>query len=168
MLLWTQPQNCLEQMKKARENKVTTTELVRRRKILEQQKYHLMLMKRRSKLEPVVKEQREVKYKEVEHLCKEVTKLGGYLPLDFSRYEVIFPNEMTLITKETSLMITLRDVIDVIVYDSGSLFFIYLIALWCNLHQRSIDNRYQQPFCFKILFLLINKIIFTFLFFFVY
>ena len=107
-------------MKKTRENKVTTTELVRRRKILEQQKDHLILMKRRSKLEPVVKEQREVEYKEVEHLCEEVTKLGGYPPLNFSRCEVIFPNEMTLINKETSLMITLRDIIGVIVHDSGS------------------------------------------------
>ena len=108
MLLWTQLQNCLDLMKKTRENKVTTTELVRRRKILERRQDHLMLMKRRTRLEPVIKEQREVKYEEVERLCEEVTKLGG-LPLDPSKCEVTFPTAMTVINKETLLMITLRD-----------------------------------------------------------
>ena len=32
-------------------------------------------MKRRSRLEPVVKEQKEVEFEGVEHLCEEVTKL---------------------------------------------------------------------------------------------
>ena len=58
-------------MKKTRESKVTTTELVRRRKILERRQDHQMLMKRRSRLEPVVKEQREVEYEGAEHLCDE-------------------------------------------------------------------------------------------------
>ena len=100
---------------------MTTSELVRRRKILEQRQDHLMLMKRRSRLEPVVKEQRKVEYKEVDHLCEEVTKLGGY-PLDPSKCEVTFPTEMTVINRETSLMITLRDVNGYLVEDSGSEF----------------------------------------------
>jgi len=87
---------------------VTTTELVRRRKILELRQDHLMLMKRRTRLEPVMKEQREVKYEEVKRLCEEVTKLGR-LPLDPSKCEVTFPTAMTVMNKETSLMITLRD-----------------------------------------------------------
>ena len=96
---------------------MTTTELVRRRKILERRKDHLMLMKGRSGLEPVVKEQREVEYKEVEHLCEEVIKLGGYPQLDPSKCEVIFP---TVMNKEKSLIITLKDVNGDIVDDRSS------------------------------------------------
>ncbi|XP_065894880.1 tripartite motif-containing protein 2-like [Dysidea avara] len=120
LLLWTQLQNCLELLKKTRENKVTTTELVRRRKILERRQDHLMLMKKRSRLEPVMKEQREVEYEEVERLCEEVTKLGGFLPLDPSKCEMTFPTAMTIMTKETSLMVTLRDVNGDIVDDKNS------------------------------------------------
>ena len=109
-------------MKKTRENKVTTSELVRRRKILERRQDHLMSMKRRSRLEPVVKEQREVEYKKVEHLCEEVTKLGGYPPLDPSKCKVTFSTETTVINREISLMITLRDVNGYLVEDSGSEF----------------------------------------------
>ena len=87
---------------------MTITELVRRRKILERRQDHLMLMKRSTRLEPVMKEQREVKYEEVERLCEEVTKLGR-LPLDPSKCEVTFPTAMTVMNKETSLIITLRD-----------------------------------------------------------
>ena len=97
-------------MKKTRDDKVTTTELVRRRKILEQRQNYLMLMKKRSRLEPVVKEQREVEYEEVEHLCEEVTKLGRYPALDPSKCEVTFPIAMTIMNKETLLMVTLRDI----------------------------------------------------------
>jgi len=106
-------------MNKTRENKVTTTELVRRRKILERRQDHLMLMKRRTRLEPVMKEQREVEYEEVECLCEEVTKLGGF-PLDPNKCEVTFPTAMTVMNKETSLMITLRDFNDDIVDDRSS------------------------------------------------
>ncbi|XP_065917874.1 tripartite motif-containing protein 2-like [Dysidea avara] len=119
LLLWTQLQNCLELLKKTRENKVTTTELVRRRKILERRQDHLMIMKKRSRLEPVMKEQREVEYGEVDRLCEEVTKLGGF-PLDPSKCEVTFPTAMTIMTKETSLMVTLRDVNgDIVDYGSS-------------------------------------------------
>ena len=104
LLLWTQLQNCLELMKKTGENKVTTTELVRRRKLLERRKDHLMLMKRGTRLEPVTKEQREVEYEEVERLCKEVTKLGRFPSIDPSKCEVTFPTAMTVINKETSLI----------------------------------------------------------------
>ena len=104
---------------------MTTTELVRRRKILEQRQDHLMLMKRRSRLEPVVKEQRKVEYKEMEHLCEEVTELGGY-PLDPNKCEVTFPTAITVMNKETLLMITLRDVNGDIVDDSSSEVEIYV------------------------------------------
>ena len=99
---------------------MTTTELVRRRKILERRQDHLMLMKKRSRLEPVMKEQREVEYEEVERLCEEVTKLGGFLPLDPSKCEMTFPTAMTIMTKETSLMVILRDVNGDIVDDKNS------------------------------------------------
>ena len=99
LLLWTQLQNCLELMKKIRVNKVTNTELVRRRKILERRLDHLMLTKRRTRLEPVMKEQREVEYEEVERLCEEVTKLGR-LPIDPSKCEVTFPTAMTVMNRD--------------------------------------------------------------------
>ena len=99
---------------------MTTTELVRRRKILERRQDHLMIMKRRSRLEPVMKEQREVEYEEMERLCKEVTKLGGFLPLDPSKCEVTFRTAMTVMNKETSLMVTLRDVSGDIVDDKST------------------------------------------------
>ena len=88
---------------------MTTTELVRRRKILERRQDHLMIMKKRSRLEPAMKEQREVEYGEVEHLCEEVTKLGGFLPPDPSKCEVTFPTAITVMNKETSLTVTLRN-----------------------------------------------------------
>jgi len=103
-------------MKKTRENKVTITELVRRRKILEQRQDHLMLIKRRTRVEPVMKEQRQVEYEEVEHLCEEVTKLGRLPPLDPSKCKVTFPTAMTVM----SLMLTLRDVNGDIVDDRSS------------------------------------------------
>ena len=96
-------------MKKATESKVTTTELVRKRKILERRKDHLMLMKRRTRLEPVMKEQREVEYEEVERIFEEVTKLGGFRCIDPSKCKVTFPTAVTVINEETSLIITLRD-----------------------------------------------------------
>ena len=99
---------------------MTTTELVRRRKILERRQDHLMIMKRRSRLEPVMKEQREVEYEEMERLCEEVTKLGGFLPLDPSKCEVTFPTAMTVMNKETSLTVTLRDVNGDIVDDKST------------------------------------------------
>ena len=79
-----------------------------------------MIMKRRSRLEPVMKEQREVEYEEMERLCEEVTKLGGFLPLDPSKCEVTFPTAMTVMNKVTSLMVTLRDVNGGIVDDKSS------------------------------------------------
>ena len=66
-----------------------------------------------------MKEQREVKYGEVERLCEEVTKLRGF-PLDPSKCEVTFPTAMTVMNKESSLMITLRDVNGDTVEDSSS------------------------------------------------
>jgi len=97
-------------MRKTSENKITTTELVRRRKILEQRRDHLTLMKRKSRLEPVTKEQGQVDYEGVENLCEEITNLGRYPVLDPSKCKVTFPTEMVVLNKETSLMIMLRDV----------------------------------------------------------
>ena len=97
---------------------MTTTELVKRRKILERRQDHLMIMKKRSRLEPAINEQREVEYGEVDRLCEEVTKLGGF-PLDPSKCEVTFPTAMAM-NKETSLIVTLRDVNGDIVDDKSS------------------------------------------------
>ncbi|XP_065918256.1 E3 ubiquitin-protein ligase TRIM71-like isoform X2 [Dysidea avara] len=58
-------------------------------------------------------------YEEVERLCEEVTKLGEF-PLDPSKCEVTFPTAMTIMNKETSLMVTLRDVNGDIVDDKSS------------------------------------------------
>ena len=106
-------------MKKTRENKVTTTELVRKRKILEWQQDHLMLIKRRSKIGISSEGAKRGEYKEVEHLCEEVAKFGRY-PLDPSKCEVTFPTVMTVVIKETSLMITVKDVKGNIVDDCSS------------------------------------------------
>jgi len=107
-------------MKKTKENKVTTTELVRRRKILERRQDHLMIMKRRTRLGPVMKEQREVEFVEVECLCEELTKLGRFPLPDPSKCEMTFPTTMTVMNKQTSLMITLKDVNGDVVDDRSS------------------------------------------------
>ena len=115
MLLWSQLNKCLELMKKTREIKMTTDELVSRRKILEQRQNYLMLMKRKSRLEPVIKEQTGVEYgEEVEYLCEQVAMLGR-LPLDPSKCEVTIPTTMAIVNKESALKIILRDVNDNIV-----------------------------------------------------
>ena len=85
---------------------MSTAELVRRRKILERRQDHLMLMKSRSRLEPVMNEQGETEYRKLEHLCEEVTKLGKF-PLDPRKCAVTFPSEMTTVNGEVSLMITI-------------------------------------------------------------
>ncbi|XP_065903172.1 E3 ubiquitin-protein ligase TRIM71-like isoform X2 [Dysidea avara] len=115
LLLWSQLNKCLELMKKTREIKMTTDELVSRRKILEQRQNYLMLMKRKSRLEPVIKEQTGVEYgEEVEYLCEQVAMLGR-LPLDPSKCEVTIPTTMAIVNKESALKIILRDVNDNIV-----------------------------------------------------
>ena len=96
-------QNCLELMRKTRENKVTTTELVRRRKILERQQDHLMLIKRRSKIGTSSEGAGTKKWWNIF-----VRRWLSWEDVHWS--EVTFPTVMTVVIKETSLMITVKDV----------------------------------------------------------
>ena len=106
VLLWTQLKNCLELMKKTNEEKMRAEELTKRRMILEQQNDHLKEMKKRSRLEPVMSEQVEPQFKNMETLCRAVNKLP-FLPVDPSKCEVVIPP--VIVKKTTTLMIMLKN-----------------------------------------------------------
>ena len=102
-------------MKRTREEAtVKVVDLINRRKILEQRTDHLMTMKRGSKLEPVRKEQIEIKFQGVKELHQEINKLG--LTLDPSKCEVVIPAMIE--NKETIVMVTVRDINNDLVSDS--------------------------------------------------
>ena len=109
MLLWSQLKSCLELMKKTREEEtLKVVDLMNKRKILEQRRDHLMMMKRRSKfkpiknIEPVMKEQEEIMFEGMEQLHREVNKLRP-VPLDQSKLNAAIPP--LIVNKENSLMI---------------------------------------------------------------
>ena len=108
MLLWTQLKNCLELMKNTDEGKMRAEELTKRRMILEQRRDHLKEMKKRSKLKPwpVMNEQKEVEFNNIEQLLQAVNKLG-YIPVDPSKCEVVIPP--VIVKKTMTLMITLKN-----------------------------------------------------------
>ena len=108
MLPWTQLKNCLELMKNTGEGKMRAEELTKRRMILEQRSDHLKEMKKRSKLKPwpVMSEQKEVEFKNIEQLLQAVNKLG-YIPVDPSKCEVVIPP--VIVKKTTTLMIMLKN-----------------------------------------------------------
>ena len=106
MLLWTQLKNCFEVMKKAKEEKMRAEELTKRRMILEQQSDHLKEMKTRSRLEPVMREQIELKFENIEPLCRAVNKLQ-LVPVELSMCEVVIPP--VTVNKKTTLMIMLKN-----------------------------------------------------------
>ena len=110
MLLWSQLKNCLEMMKKTRdEGTVTVVDLINRRKILEQRRDHLKVMRRGSMLEPVSEEQEEIMLEGVERLHQEVNKLRA-VPMDHRKFEAAIP--LLIVNKEATLMIKLNDMID--------------------------------------------------------
>ena len=108
LLLWTQLKNCLELMKNTDEGKMRAEELTKRRMILEERSDHLKEMKKRSKLKPwpVMNEQKEVEFKNIEQLLQAVNKLG-YIPVDPSKCEVVIPP--VIVKKTTTLMIMLKN-----------------------------------------------------------
>ena len=106
MLLWTQLKNCLELMKNTATRKTRSEELTKRRMILEQRSDHLKEMKQRSRLEPVISEQAELEFDNIEQLCQAVNKLG-YIPLELSKCEVVIPP--VIVKKKTTLMIMLKN-----------------------------------------------------------
>ena len=105
MLLWIQLKNCLELMKKTNEEKMIAEELTKRRMILEQRSNHLKEIKKKSRLEPVMKEQVEPQFENTETLCRAVNKLGLF-PVDPSKCEVVIPP--VIVKKMTMLMIMLK------------------------------------------------------------
>ena len=116
MLLWTQLKNCLKVMKTKKEQ-MRAEELTKRRMILEQRSDHLKEMKKRSKLEPVMSEQKEAQFENIEDLCQAVNNLG-YLLVDPSTCRVVIP---PVIVKETTkLIITLKDKHKIPVTDCSS------------------------------------------------
>ena len=106
MLLRTQLKNCFEVIKKVKEEKMRAEELTKRRVILEQQSDHLKEMKRRSRLEPVMREQVELKFENIEPLCRAVNKLQ-LVPVELSMCEVVIPP--VIVNKKTTLMIMLKN-----------------------------------------------------------
>ena len=105
MLLWTQLKNCLELMENTATRKVRSEELTKRRMILEQRSNHLKEMKQRSRLEPVMSEQAELEFDNIEQLCQAVNRLG-FIPLEPSKCEVVIPP--VIVKKRTTLMIMLQ------------------------------------------------------------
>ena len=93
-------------MKNTDEGKLRAEELTKRRMILEQRGDHLKEMKKKSRIEPVMSEQRELKFKNTEELCQAVNKLG-YTPLDPSKCEIVIPP--VIVKKKATLTITLKD-----------------------------------------------------------
>ena len=91
-------------------------ELTERRMILEQRSDHLKEMKKKSRLEPVMSEQREPTFKTIEQLCQAVNMLG-YTPLDPSKCEVVVPP--VIVKKKTTLMIMLKDKNNNLLTDAG-------------------------------------------------
>ena len=93
-------------MKKTNKEKMRTEELTKRRMILEQRSDHLKEMKKRSRLEPVMREQAEPEFENVESLCQAVNQLG-YNPVEPSNCEVVIPP--VIVKKNTTLMIMLKN-----------------------------------------------------------
>ena len=106
MLLWTQLKNCLEVMKKTNEEKMRAEELTKRRMILEQRSDHLKEIKKRSRLEPVMSEQKEAQIESTVELHQAINKLG-YSPVEPSKCEVVIPP--VIVKKKTTLMIMLKN-----------------------------------------------------------
>ena len=106
MLLWTQLKNCLEMMKKTGEEQVRAEELTKRRIMLEKHRDCLKEMKQRSTIEPVMREQKEPEFKNIEQLCRAVKKLQ-LIQVDPCKCEVVIPP--VTINKETTLMIMLKN-----------------------------------------------------------
>ena len=93
-------------MKNTDEGKMRAEELVKRRMILEQRSDHLRDIKKKSRLQPVMSEQAEPEFENIEQLCEAVNKLP-FVPLDPSKCEVIIPP--VVVKKETTLMIMLKN-----------------------------------------------------------
>ena len=81
-------------------------ELTKRRMILEQRSDHLKEIKEKSRLEPVINEQAELKFYNIEQLYQAVNKLGC-IPLEPSKCEVVIPP--VIVKKKTTLMIMLKN-----------------------------------------------------------
>ena len=93
-------------MKKTNEEKMRAEEFTKRRMILEQRSDHLKEMKMRSRLEPVMSEQKEAQFKSTEELHQAINKLG-YNPVEPSKCEVVIPP--VIVKKKTTLMIMLKN-----------------------------------------------------------
>ena len=93
-------------MKNTDEGKMRAEELTKRRMILEHRSDHFKEMKKMSRLQPVMSEQAEPEFENIEHLCEAVNKLG-YNPVDSSKCEVVIPP--VIVKKKTTLMITLKN-----------------------------------------------------------
>ena len=106
MLLCTQLKNCLEVMKKTNEEKMSAEEFTKRRMILEQRSDHLKEMKKRSRLEPVMSEQVEPEFENIEPLCRAVKKLQ-FVPVEPSKCEVVIPP--VIVKRKTTLKIMLKN-----------------------------------------------------------
>ena len=106
MLILKQLKDCLELMKKTDEEKVRAEGLTKRRTILEQQSDHLKEMKNRSRLDPVMSEQVEPEFKNIETLCRAVNKLR-LIPVNPNKCEVVI--SPVIMKKTMTLIIMLKN-----------------------------------------------------------
>jgi len=95
---------CLDVIKKTTERNMRAQELTNRRLILEEWSDYLAKM--RWGVEPVRSVQKELKFENVEHLCRAVSGLG-FSPLDPNKCEVVIPS--VIVKERTVVMITLKD-----------------------------------------------------------
>ena len=96
-------------MEKTNEKKMRAEELTKSRMILEQRSYHLKEMKKRSRLEPVMSEQVEPDFENIEALGRAVNKLQ-LIPVDPSKCEIVISVIPPVIVKKMiTLMIKLKN-----------------------------------------------------------
>ena len=129
MLLWTQLKNCLELMKNTDEGKMRAEEFTKRRMILEQRSDHLKEIKKRSRLQPVMSEQAEPEFDNIEQLCETINKLG-YIPLEPSMCEVVIP--LVIVKKKTTLMIMLKNKNNNPVTDASKQLNVFIENIRCS------------------------------------
>ena len=85
-------------------------ELTKRRMILEQQSDHLKETKRKSRLElcPVMSEQKEAVFENMEQITQAISKLG-YDPVEPSKCEAVIPPVDAIVKKKATFIVILKN-----------------------------------------------------------
>ena len=91
---------------KTKGEEMRADEFTKRRMILEQRSDHLKEMTKRSRLAPVMSEQVESQFEDIQPLCTAISRLR-LIPVKPSMFEVIIPQ--VIVKKKTTLMIMLKN-----------------------------------------------------------